>query len=89
VAPTTKPYWSNAPVVAPIQAALGIPVGFDLDVTTAALGELQWGAGVRFATFGLLHHWDWNWGGDYRQRASVAVYDAPRSGASTPDAYRK
>jgi len=50
VAPTTKPYWSNAPVVAPIHAALGIPVGFDLDVTTAALGELQWGAGV-----GLQH----------------------------------
>lgn len=45
VAPTTKPYWSNAPVVAPIQQALGIPVGFDLDVTTAGLGELQWGAG--------------------------------------------
>ncbi len=45
VAPTTKPFWSNAPVVAPIQQALGIPVGFDLDVTTAGLGELQWGAG--------------------------------------------
>jgi len=45
VAPTTKPGWSNAPVVAPIQAALQIPVGFDLDVTTAGLGELMWGAG--------------------------------------------
>lgn len=45
VAPTTKPFWSNAPVVAPIKAALDIPVGFDLDVTTAALGELTWGAG--------------------------------------------
>jgi fructokinase len=45
VAPTTKPHWSNAPVVAPITAALGIPVGYDLDVTAAALGELTWGAG--------------------------------------------
>jgi fructokinase len=45
VAPTTKPGWSNAPVVAPITAALQLPVGFDLDVTTAGLGELEWGAG--------------------------------------------
>lgn len=45
VAPTTKPGWSNAQVVAPIRAALTIPVGFDLDVTTAGLGELMWGAG--------------------------------------------
>ncbi len=44
ILPTPKPGWSNADVVGPLRAALGLPVVFDTDVNGAALAEARWGA---------------------------------------------
>jgi fructokinase len=51
---TPKPHWGNADVVGPIEAALGVPVGFDSDVNGAALGEFRWGAAQGLDTFVYL-----------------------------------
>ncbi|MCB9160637.1 MAG: ROK family protein [Caldilineaceae bacterium] len=48
---TVKPGWSHTDVVARLQDALRVPIGFDTDVNGAALAEYRWGAGRGCATF--------------------------------------
>jgi fructokinase len=51
---TTKPGWSNTDVRGRFQSALGVPVGFDVDVGGAALGEWRWGAARGLNSFVYL-----------------------------------
>ncbi|HNB52052.1 MAG TPA: ROK family protein [Anaerolineales bacterium] len=48
---TPKPGWSWADVAGPIRKAIGVPVGFELDVNIAAMGEHRWGAAQGLETF--------------------------------------
>ncbi len=48
---TPKPDWSDVDMVGPVRSALGVPVGFDTDVNTAALAEGRWGAACGLDTF--------------------------------------
>jgi fructokinase len=48
---TPKPGWANTDLVSPIQEALKLPLGFDTDVNTAALGEARWGAAQGLSDF--------------------------------------
>ena len=51
---TPKPGWSDTDLVGPVEAALGVPVGFDTDVNGAALAEGHWGAAQGLETFVYL-----------------------------------
>jgi fructokinase len=44
VTSTPKPGWAHTPVAPVLADRLGLPVHFDTDVATAALGEQRWGA---------------------------------------------
>src|SRR5919204_764203 len=48
---TPKPGWAEIDVVAPLRAALGVPIAFDTDVNAAALAEHRWGAAAGLDTF--------------------------------------
>jgi len=48
---TPKPGWANTEFLGRVRRALGVPVGFDTDVNSAALGEATWGAAKRLETF--------------------------------------
>lgn len=48
---TPKPGWAQTDIVGVVQKELGVPVGFDTDVNTAALGEHRWGAAQGLDTF--------------------------------------
>lgn len=51
---TPKPGWSDTDVRGRFQAALDVPVGFDVDVGGAALGEWRWGAARGLDSFVYL-----------------------------------
>ena len=51
ILPTPKPGWSNANVVGMLRSAFDIPIAFDTDVNSAALGEQTWGAAQGLNTF--------------------------------------
>jgi fructokinase len=44
---TPKAGWSFTDVVGPLRSALGVPIGWEHDVTAALLGERRWGAAAR------------------------------------------
>jgi fructokinase len=46
VTSTPKPGWAQTAVATVLRDRLGVPVHFDTDVTTAAIGEHRWGAAM-------------------------------------------
>jgi fructokinase len=48
---TPKPGWRDTDVVAPLAAALGVPIALDTDVNAAAIGEWRHGAAQGLDTF--------------------------------------
>jgi len=48
---TPKPGWSNTDFVGVLKREFDIPIGFDTDVNTAALGEHFWGAAKNLTDF--------------------------------------
>ncbi len=42
---TPKTAWINCDIVGAMRQAFDVPIGFETDVATAALGEYEWGAG--------------------------------------------
>lgn len=42
---TTKPHWSGADLIGPLERALACPARLETDVNAAALAEARWGAG--------------------------------------------
>jgi fructokinase len=48
---TPKPGWRNFNMVGAIKKAFDLPIGFDTDVNTAAIGEYRWGAAKGLDTF--------------------------------------
>lgn len=48
---TPKPGWANTDLISPFQKEFNLPIGFDTDVNTAALGEHCWGAGRGLSDF--------------------------------------
>jgi len=54
VTTTPKPGWAHTDLAGAVRRALGVPVGFDTDVNTAALGEHRWGAAQGLDTFVYL-----------------------------------
>jgi fructokinase len=51
---TPKDAWRNCDFAGTVRRALGVPVAFDTDVDTAALGEARWGAGRGLHSFVYL-----------------------------------
>jgi fructokinase len=51
---TPKAGWADTDVVSRLEAALGVPVGFDTDVNAAALGEQRLGAAAGLETFSYI-----------------------------------
>jgi fructokinase len=51
ILPTTKPEWSGADLLTPLQTAFNVPIGLDNDVNGAAWGEHLWGAAQGLNTF--------------------------------------
>lgn len=41
---TPKPHWGNFNILGALKERFDVPIGFDLDVNAAALGEATWGA---------------------------------------------
>lgn len=48
---TPKPGWRDVDVIAPLAAALGVPIALDTDVNAAAIGEWRHGAAQGLDTF--------------------------------------